>query len=260
MIVATDLDRTLIPNGKEEYDGTLAEFFELYSKVKFTLVYVSGRNLYLLDEAVSEYGISYPDWFIAEVGTRIYGREGARLVKDEGWSAEIAEKSPEWNWTRVKNAIGNENVLTLQEGWKQNEYKLSYYLDDFGKKENELKHIRDTLKSLGVDADVIYSVDEIAGRGLIDVIPRSATKVMALEYIRKKLGAEMGEVIYCGDSGNDLLPLMYGYKAILVKNAREEIKEAVRGESRVYIAKGLGRWNGNYVSGILEGLKHYGLL
>lgn len=71
-------------------------------------------------------------------------------------------------------------------------------------------------------------------------------------------------MIYAGDSGNDILPLTYGYKGILVKNAPDEVKEEVLNIAKaaqiselVYVASGQYDEDGNYASGVIEGIKHF---
>jgi hypothetical protein len=71
--------------------------------------------------------------------------------------------------------------------------------------------------------------------------------------------------VFAGDSGNDLDVLTSGLKAILVKNAMDEVrKEAIETLSarhmvhRLYFPKGnYCGMNGNYAAGVLEGLVHF---
>ena len=94
------------------------------------------------------------------------------------------------------------------------------------------------------DEVVVYSVDHQANTGLIDCLPDSATKRTALEYVAEKHGTPREEVVYCGDSGNDILPLTAGFSGVLVRNADDQlirnVKEATRRDPRlkVYFAKG----------------------
>ena len=85
IVIATDLDRTLLPNGKEEYDNSLPLFFEIVKKNKWKLVYVSGRNLSLFEEAKREYNIEYPNYLISEVGTMVYNNKEGKLVLSDFW-------------------------------------------------------------------------------------------------------------------------------------------------------------------------------
>jgi len=286
MILATDLDRTLLPNGHDEYDGTLPLLFEEIGKLDVTLVYVSGRNLALFEEARREFDIEIPDFFLGSVGTEMFKKEEDRLVADTEWVEHLRANTPNWNVEEFKKRIGDLPVrgltasnaqagtqtgmdgLRLQEQSVQNEFKLSFYLDDFEmKKDIAVAHITDAISGTGTKADVVYSVDPLKNIGLIDVLPKIATKITALEYLRKKLGVAKEEVVYCGDSGNDLLPLTFGYKSVLMKNARPIIKEKAMNIVKkkninecLYIAKGEGKYNGNYSSGILEGLEHFGVI
>ncbi|MBI3291010.1 HAD family hydrolase, partial [Candidatus Falkowbacteria bacterium] len=84
--------------------------------------------------------------------------------------------------------------------------------------------------------------------------------------ILSKLKAKKTDVLYCGDSGNDLLPLVSGYYGVLVKNASSQVKQDLNRlaehknlSKKIYIAGGnFQDLNGNYVSGIIEGAYHFG--
>lgn len=265
MILATDLDRTLLPNGKDEYDGSLPRFFEAVRKLKPTLMYVSGRNLDLLEEAEDQHGIEKPDYFLGEVGTVMYRKADGALRRDGEWDRYIKEHQPNWERALIVERIGMRGVLELQEGWKQNPYKVSYYLRDAARKDEVLGKLDIAIEELGLKANVVWSVDPIQEVGLIDILPATATKVGAIEFLREKIGEDKSDVVYCGDSGNDILALTAGYKAIVVKNAPEEVKREVaemnnENDYPYYIATGAGEGNGNYSSGILEGLRHYGYI
>jgi hydroxymethylpyrimidine pyrophosphatase-like HAD family hydrolase len=71
-ILATDLDRTLLPNGSWPADpGAIELFNELTQRHEVLVVYVTGRNLDLTENAIREFGIRYPDVLIGDVGTSI---------------------------------------------------------------------------------------------------------------------------------------------------------------------------------------------
>ena len=80
------------------------------------------------------------------------------------------------------------------------------------------------------------------------------------------MDVKSGEVVFCGDSGNDIFPLTAGFSGVLVRNADEQLVENVRSAMaenpglKVYFAKGgfMGL-NGYYTSGVIEGASHYGL-
>ena len=112
---------------------------------------------------------------------------------------------------------------------------------------------------------MIYSVDEDKGIGLLDILPASATKFHAIEFLRCQLGFDYSNTVFAGDSGNDLPVLVSDIPSILVANAHEEIIKTAQLQTQsqgnpnsLYLAKGdfLGM-NGNYSAGILEGVAYY---
>ena len=94
-ILATDLDRTLLPNGRWTGDPQAIELFnELTAKHDTRVVYVSGRNLDLTEKAIAEYGVRHPDVLCGDVGTTIRRYEQGRWVPDAGWDAHVRRASP----------------------------------------------------------------------------------------------------------------------------------------------------------------------
>jgi len=268
MLLATDLDRTLIPNGFEPDDDSVSLFNGWWiNGYGNKLAYVSGRNLAMLDQAQADFGLKLPDFYISEVGTVIYRKNDQdQLVLDPSWSQEIRKRSPDWSRERVLNALSSVTGLILQEEEKQNQFKVSFYLKDIDNYRSKLDRINEVLDQ-GV-ATVVWSVDDLEQVGLVDVLPTGTTKAGALDFLRSSLGLDMLDVVYCGDSGNDITALTAGFRAIVVKNAREEVKAEVlrlakdKGLSLdlIYLAKGRYGLSGNYGAGILEGLIYFGFL
>ena len=62
-ILATDLDRTLLPNGSWPPDpGAIDLFNELTETHDVLVVYVTGRNLALTEDAIKEFGLFEKDF------------------------------------------------------------------------------------------------------------------------------------------------------------------------------------------------------
>ena len=117
------------------------------------------------------------------------------------------------------------------------------------------------------DEVIVYSFDSQDGKGLLDLLPNSATKQTALEYVAAEYGCAKEDVVFCGDSGNDIFPLTAGFCGVLVRNADDQLVASVNRAMeldpnlKVYFAKGgFEGLNGYYASGVLEGAAHYGLL
>ena len=154
--------------------------------------------------------------------------------------------------------------LVEQEREHCSQFKQSYYVDH-ERNEDILKVVDERVKGK-YDEVIVYSFDSQTGKGLLDFLPDSATKQTALEYIADELGADKTDVVFCGDSGNDVFPLTAGFSGVLVRNADDQlvanVKRAIEGnpELKVYFAKGgFKGLNGYYTSGVIEGAYHYGI-
>jgi hypothetical protein len=143
-------------------------------------------------------------------------------------------------------------------------FKQSYYVDH-DRREAVLRAVDARIKGR-FDEVIVYSFDPRSGKGLLDFLPHSATKQTALEYLADELGTARADVVFCGDSGNDVFPLTAGFSGVLVRNADEQLVASVQQaaaanpELRLYFAKGGFRGlSGYYTSGVLEGAWHYGI-
>lgn len=264
-VIATDLDRTLLPNGNQPYDESMERFSKIVDEYGCPLIYVTGRDLPLTKEAMSTYNLPEPKYLVGEVGTKIYSYSGGEFTEVSEWIDELGNRTAGWSIDAFQEAVGKFRGVRLQEEERQNAFKLSYYIDEPSGSGPLVEAITSAIQSICDNATIVYSVDETHNLGLLDILPAQGTKADGLEYIREREGYNFDDVIYSGDSGNDLLPLTHGFWAILVANAIAEVKEQAarickqKGiEDRLYIAKGIGTLNGNYVSGIIEGLIHFG--
>lgn len=265
ILLCCDLDRTILPNGPQPESPQARPLLrQLAVRPEVTLAYVSGRNKSLLKAAVDEYSIPVPDFAIGDVGTTIYEphRDWAPW---EDWADDIRQ---DWRGRRRKDfaaLFSDISDLWLQEPEKQNTFKLSYYADPYTDVKSLKKEMKRRLSAEGVRASLIWSVDEQEDVGLLDMLPERATKVHAIWFLIKKKGFLEDQTVFAGDSGNDLPALTSGLQAVLVANARDDVRQEAletmdkKGLSgQLYLARGgfLGM-NGNYAAGVLEGLAHF---
>lgn len=266
ILLCCDLDRTVLPNGKQPESPDARPLFRtLAQRSELTLAYVSGRNKSLLLEAIDDYGLPVPNYAIGDVGTTIYQVDGDAWRTWDAWSEDISHDWSGRNHDDLALLFQDIDALTLQESEKQNTYKLSYYAPTNTDRNALLADMNNRLNGFGVQASLIWSIDEAKAVGLLDVLPRHATKYHAIRFLMDGKGFDEGNTVFAGDSGNDLLALTSGLQAVLVRNAHSDVREeAVRIvrkkelERRLYIARGdfLGM-NGNYAAGVLEGLAHF---
>ena len=264
-ILATDLDRTLLPNGSWQADsGAIKLFNELTQKNGVVVVYVTGRNLQLTETAIREFGVRYPDVLCSDVGTSIRKYKNGMWTFDEGWVAHVKRSSPRWNAAAIKELLAGIDGMREQESEHLNPFKQSYYVDH-AKREEVLREVDERVEGK-FDEVIIYSFDSQDGKGLLDLLPQSATKQTALEYVAEELGADKEEVVFCGDSGNDIFPLTAGFSGVLVRNADDQLVENIKQamadnpDLKIYFARGNFKGlSGYYTSGVIEGACHYGI-
>ena len=97
----------------------------------------------------------------------------------------------------------------------------------------------------------------------MDVLPENATKLHAIDFLRQQLGYSLDEVVFAGDSGNDLPVLASPIPSVLVANASPEVRAtaqnlAANNKHALYLASGANtEMNGNYSAGVLEGVCHF---
>ena len=266
LLICTDLDRTLIPNGVEtESPEARTWFHSLAALPEIVLAYVTGRDQKLVRDAVEAYNLPLPAFVVGDVGSTIYTCAGWHWQPWAAWEAHIA---PDWGGRshgQLAALLRGLSALQLQEEAKQNSHKLSYYVG-LGVNHRELLAAMEMrLRAEGIRASLIWSIDEPAAIGLLDVLPARATKRHAIEFLMEEHGFDLNNTVFAGDSGNDLPVLVSPIPAILVHNASPEIKreaqqlaEKAGTAAALYLARGgFHNMNGNYAAGIVEGLAHY---
>jgi HAD superfamily hydrolase (TIGR01484 family) len=266
VLLCADLDRTIIPNGPEPESPEARPLLRILAqRPELTLAYVTGRHRELLIDAIEEYELPIPDYAIGDVGTTIYEISGGRWEPWDRWSQEIASDWGGRSHDDLHSLFADFETLRLQEQEKQNVFKLSYYVPVDIDSTSILETMNRRLDAEGIHASLIWSVDQVTHVGLLDVLPRRATKKHAIEFLMNEKGFDIEHTVFAGDSGNDLPALTGGLQAVLVRNALESVRqeaiaraEANGCEERLYLAKGgLLGMNGNYGAGVLEGLVHF---
>ncbi len=265
-LICTDLDRTLLPNGRQRESENARDIFStIVSRHDVDLAFVTGRDKQLVEQAISEYQLPIPDYVIGDVGTSIYEVGSNTWQKNIHWHENIASDWQGYSNTELSEMLNGINELELQEQEKQNEFKLSYYTDVSADTEELSALIRNQLALKKVETNLIWSIDDLENRGLLDVIPAKASKLHAIEFLVQDKRYSFSNTIFSGDSGNDLPVMTSHIQSVLVANASEEVKKQATSmanaaglANKLYIATGrLPGLNGNYAAGIIEGLVHY---
>jgi len=267
LLLCTDMDRTVIPNGlQSEHPLARKLFAEFCIQPQVTLAYVTGRHQKLVKQAIKNYRLPKPNYAITDVGTKIYRIDDQQQwLELQAWEDEIDKAWNGKSHSQLKTLFDDISDLQLQELSKQNTHKLSYYTSIHVKQESLLSLMSQRLEEVGVQASLVWSVDEPKGIGLLDVLPRNATKLHAIEFLREQLGFSLSDTVFAGDSGNDLPVLGSVIPSVLVANAADDVVEAAQylalkndTQQALYLATGKNsNMNGYYSSGVLEGVYHF---
>lgn len=260
-LLATDMDGTVIPlRAVKRYRSAIAAFSRLAARDDLVLAYITGRHLELAQAGIAEHGLPLPRVLVGDVGTAVYWREGGNWRMDEEYQARLHAAWQGMHGSELGRLLCAVDGLVPQEQERQQRFKRSYYLDRGRDPEEYALRVTALLSGRGIAASVITSYDPVGGVHLLDVLPPAAAKDMALRYLAERLGIPLAEVIYAGDSGNDLAAFASGCRAIVVGNVDDPTLAAVE---RLRAAKGWGPRlylaRGRYTAGVMEGCRHFGL-
>ena len=102
ILICSDLDRTIIPNGYQEESAHCRPVFrKLVEHPNIYLTYLSGRDKKLILDAIEEHYLPMPDYAIGDVGTTLY-----RII-DGNWQTSDDCRS---------NACGKDNITCIPAG------------------------------------------------------------------------------------------------------------------------------------------------
>lgn len=265
-LLCTDLDRTLLPNGVAPESQRARELFQRLSEREHVqLAYVSGRDRRLVEEAIRHYELPRPHWLIADVGSSLYRRVSGGWQRSEAWDAVLDRCWQGRSAGELAGPLLELGELRLQDAERQGRHKLSFLHPLQTDVPALRRRIEARLRQEAMAANLIFSVDETAAVGLLDVLPALADKLRAIRFLIAQEGYDQQRILFAGDSGNDLEILVSDIASVIVANALPQVvDEAVQRSQRagtgehLYVARGgfLGM-NGNYAAGILEGLAHF---
>lgn len=273
-VLATDLDGTLIPledNAANRRD--LRTLSSVLTGNGLELVFVTGRHLALVMDAVVRHRLPVPQWIICDVGTSIFHRaEQLEPGAAEGWGVHRleqlfqpvdeyqqhqAEMVHGYSYLQLEQQLHDAPGLRKQEAEKQGPFKLSYYCEAAELKVT-CRRIQQVLDARQAPYSLIGSVDPFTGDGLIDLLPSGVSKAHALAWWAEFQGMDQNRIVFAGDSGNDLAAFQAGYRAIVVGNtdaqvAREAYQAHCRAgwQGRLYLA------DRPATSGVLQGVRWF---
>ncbi len=262
-LFVSDLDGTLIPaNNNFSFKPAVEAFNKIIQQNKqVCLAYATGRHHSLAIKGVRKAGLIEPQFYICDVGTSIYEKIEGEWERDLGYRDLIKQNWKSHTRQDIANALRNIQGLKEQEKNKLKEFKQSYYvsLEDDTKK--ILKRARQKLGDVGIDFNLIYSVDYQKNTGLLDIVPEKASKITAIDYLKNKLKIRNENLVFAGNSGNDEKVFLSDIQSIVVGNASENYQKKLKSKinknskgNKVFFT------NFYYSHGVLDGLRHFKII
>jgi len=259
--LASDLDGTLIP---PVIDADRAREISLFgacaAEARLGLAYITGRHAELAIAGIELSGLPFPDRIFCDVGTSLYVRDSQSYVLDEAFRHAMTETLGMATMPEIRRLLRGIDGLVEQEADKQAEFKLSYYVRgaERGRTQRALARC---LEPLAARVTIITSDDPVTGDGLVDILPKTAGKRRALEWLGNTVGLDRDAILFAGDSGNDRDAMLSGHPAVLVGNAPDELRaDLIEAAERTGLADRLYCARAHFAAGVLEGCRHFGFL
>ncbi len=258
-VLATDMDGTFIPlDGNQQNVRDLKSLCEELEQRRLELVYVTGRHYELVVDAIDHHELPVPQWIICDVGTSIYrstSTGGHQVLRQ--YHEDLARIVGDFGVGQLADVLSKTDELTMQEPEKQGRFKLSYYCDASLLSRITVQ-VEQLVERIGAPYQIIASVDPFTGEGLIDFLPTRVSKDYGLRWWVQHTGRAREEVLFAGDSGNDLAALIAGYRSIVVANADDAVTQQVsRAHQSASWSDRLFLASQPATSGVLEGLRHF---
>jgi HAD superfamily hydrolase (TIGR01484 family) len=267
ILLCASLDQTLLPNAYPA-ESHQARFYlqHLAQRPEINLVYVSScsQNQALIQRAIQEYAIPFPNYVISSGAAIIYEITDDNWYIWKDWNEEIGVDWQGMSHADLVKLFADIESLRLQEPEKQAPFKLSYYVTLNLNHHELIAAMKQRLNKHRVQASLIWSVSETAQVGLLDILPKRANRLSAINFLMERKHFDKRHTLFAGSDRDDLEVLTSGLQAILVRNAADEVrKEVLRRlpaecSKQLYLARGgfMGL-NGYYSAGVLEGLAHF---
>ena len=237
VVVASDLDGTWIGGTPEDKEKLYAAIEA--NRDKITLVYATGR---ILEGVKKLSGLPTPDYYICEVGTAIYNSDQTSLECIQKW---ISDKWPVGTGEKVDMLLQGLPGLTPQEEQQTARKSFDYKSETF-----PVDKAVNIVTAAGFDVVVSHGK-------YFDVLPKGVAKGPVLLQLLKHINCDPNELIIAGDSCNDTSMFKlgeFGTHGILVNNAHEDLKEAIKDCENVVRVENRG------AAGVYEGLVRLGVL
>ena len=232
-ILITDLDGTLIPiDSDPDQCNALSVLKKLIEENKTPLVYATGRHFQSVRDAIKRFSLPQPMFTIADVGTSIYKTNDDQVSLIEEYSGYLQTIVGDLDTSNLWQQICDIENITLQEKEKQGKFKLSFYVNAevMSVTVDTMAH---RLSGIAAPYEIVDSIDPFNGVGLIDLLPSGTSKSAAIQWLSVHKQWPHQDIVYAGDSRNDLAAMNAGFNTIIVNNACNTVRNDVVEHHRV---------------------------
>lgn len=236
MLIATDLDGTLVPNGAPGLSARSAAALARADRAGVPVVFVTARPLRWMERLwphVGRHGRA-----IVSNGAVVYDVPSRSVVRSEGIEpdaglrivAAIRGAMPGATFAiecldgiRVDPDYASPHALQhdtprgpLEQVWETTALKLLVRNDTRGTTEPELLH-RQVSDAVGESAVCTWSMS-----GLVEISAPGVSKSSTLRWLAAELGIDRGDVVAFGDMPNDVPMLRWAATSYAVEGAHPE--------------------------------------
>lgn len=260
-LLATDLDGTFIPLTQSNEELRALEIFRTIkaTATDLRLLFITGRDLSLVNDAIAQFHLPMPDTIICDVGSSIYHHIENEWVIDEQYNQTLQKKWDAISRSDIEKIILSQAGVKKQEASKQGTFKISFYIDTphIQSFEQDLTRLRTILPP----CEVIVCHDPHTGGYLLDLLPNGVSKAFALHWYLENSSIPYDKKLFAGDSGNDLALFLSPMSVVMVSNTPETIAQDVL-TKRTQRGEGSQVLYSSYTStaGVLDGCTHFGII
>ena len=217
-LLVSDIDGTLLDGGEPTAGLSTLRTILWAHRGAVRLVYATGRSFASTRSLIDSGALPEADGICAFVGTELWLPPWKNA--SEEYAAHIGRG---WRRDRVSELAAGFPQIEWQPDEFQSPFKASFFL----REPTLLPAFELELRRAEAGARAIYSCDEY-----LDVLPASAGKRNAVDFVRGLFGIDRFHVLTAGDSGNDLDMLLDDrFFGVAVGNAETELSKLAKAGS-----------------------------
>ena len=226
MLVAIDIDGTLIAAEDQDVEQkqALTDLGSLVDRRGARIVLATGRSLAQTLELVDLVRRLPLFGIVANGGAEVFTSSDGRFERQADYEASVGETLEPQCREELRRMFAAEGAVWLQEPERQFPGKLSFYVraDAVPTLRARIAHARGLFPA----CDFLLSYNEPAkGYHYFDVQSKWATKYTALQFVARRIGVSVLDMIYFGDNGNDVPCLRHIPRSYLIETHLESLRQ-----------------------------------